>query len=74
MILMRIMVLHCLKHNVRIFGKHIRTENNVLADTLSRFQMTKFWDTIEEQEIWANETPESIPVELECMEKLWMTN
>ena len=42
MILIRIITLKSLLHNVRVFGKHIRTEDNGIADSLSRFQMKKF--------------------------------
>ena len=42
MVLIRMIVLKCLIHNVKIETKHVRTENNGVADALSRFQDSRF--------------------------------
>ena len=42
MILIRRMVIHCLSHNIVFFSKHIPGKYNILADTLSRLQVSKF--------------------------------
>lgn len=43
MILIRILVLASMEYNCRIFGKWISTHENLLADSLSRNDMGKFW-------------------------------
>ena len=42
MLMVRFMVLHCLNHNIIFRAKHIPGKNNVLADRLSRLQVTEF--------------------------------
>ena len=42
MILIRRMVLHCLKHNIVFYSQHIPGKQNVLSDALSRLQVGKF--------------------------------
>ena len=42
MLMVRFMVLHCLNHNIVFRAKHIPGKNNVLADSLSRLQVTEF--------------------------------
>ena len=42
MVLIRIMVMHCLKFNVRIFARHLKSRLNAAADSLSRFQFKCF--------------------------------
>ena len=42
MILIRIIVLHCMVHNVRVFARHIRGDLNYFADILSRDKMQIF--------------------------------
>ena len=41
--LLRILALDCLYSNRRVFVRHIKTDLNVLADSLSRFQFDRFW-------------------------------
>ena len=41
--LIKILALDGLKYNRRVFVKHVETENNTLADALSRLQFDKFW-------------------------------
>ena len=43
MYLLRMLVVNNLLHNRRVFAKHIRTEKNILADSLSRMDLTRFW-------------------------------
>ena len=44
MVLIRLIVLQGMKYNTRIFAKHLRSEDNVLSDSLSRFDMSRFWN------------------------------
>ena len=41
--LLRVLVLDNLIHNRRVFVRHVRTESNTLADSLSRLDMRRFW-------------------------------
>ncbi len=40
--LVRLFVLHCLRYNIVFRAEHISGFTNVLADSLSRFQMERF--------------------------------
>ena len=42
--LIRILTMDNLKNNRRIFVKHVVSEENVLADALSRHNLKKFWE------------------------------
>ena len=42
MVLIRLIVLHCMVHNVRVFAKHVTTSANDLADHLSRMRIQQF--------------------------------
>ena len=42
MVLIRIIVLHCLIHNVRVYAKYVSTKDNEIADSLSRLQTRRF--------------------------------
>ena len=61
MVLIRKIVLFSMKFNIRIFAKHVPTDENSLADSLSRFQMTRFWEEVRKQGRTMNELPEPIP-------------
>ena len=68
MILIRIVVLKSLCHNVRIFAKHVKTDDNGISDALSRFQMSRF----KKLAPWmANVEPTDIPRELHPIQKIW---
>ena len=41
--LIRLLVLDGIVHNRRVFVKHVVSEKNLLADSLSCMQMTRFW-------------------------------
>ena len=70
--LVRIITLESMKHNVRIFAKHLKSEDNFLADELSRFQMVKFWRDVNRLQLDVNSTPELIPQELLPVERQWL--
>lgn len=54
--LVRFFVLQCLKINVVFKARHIPGKSNDIADALSRFQMTRFWD------VAPNAAPTGTPV------------
>ena len=68
MVLLRVIVLQSLANNVRIFAKHVRTENNGKADALSHLQFDRFRKLDPEM----NRNPEAIPELIWPMEKIWL--
>ena len=42
--LVRFLVLQCLKNNIKLSARHVPGKKNDVADSLSRFQMTRFWE------------------------------
>ena len=72
MVLIRQITLKGLIHNVRIYARHVRSEDNDLSDVLSRHQMNKFWHLVRQKGIQMNEQPTAIPEEIWPMEKIWM--
>ena len=69
LVLLRLITLEGMLHNVRIFSKHVKTEENVLADALSRGQMSRFW---ENAPISMNRTPVAISDKLWPVQNIWM--
>ena len=69
MVLIRLIVLEGMKHNVRIFAKHIESDKNVLSDSLSRMDMTRFWDNAHES---MNESMTNIPERIWPASKIWL--
>ena len=68
MTLVRLLILECLKFNIRVFVQYIKSSKNVLADSLLRANFENFWDHAPEGTCL---TPEKIPRELWPVEKLW---
>ena len=61
MVLLRLITLQGMIHNVRIFCKHVKTEENTIADSLSRGLMDTFWKNCPED---MNKYPVEIPSEI----------
>ena len=72
MVLLRIITMECLIQNVKISTKHIRTENNTLADQLSRMRYDKFRKTARKMNKKFENKPEIVPEILWPMSKLWL--
>ena len=72
MVLIRKTVLLSMRWNVRVFAKHVPTDKNVLADALSRFQMFRFWSTIDKWGKLVHKVPCNIPDEIWPVYKMWM--
>ena len=68
MVLMRIIVLQCMKSNVRLFAKWVSTDDNGKADSLSRGDITRFRNLDKNM----NDKPDAIPAVLWPPTKLWM--
>ena len=70
MVLIRIIVLKSLIHNVRIFSRHVKTEVNEIADSLSRFQIKRFERLTKYKNMQDISTP--VPSEIWPIEKIWI--
>ena len=62
----------CLTWNLRVFGKHLSTEKNYLADALSRGQMSRFWKDVKKDKLNVNPIEDQVPQELWPVEKIWI--
>ena len=66
--LVRILAYNCILHHRRVFVKHIKTELNVLADSLSRMNFQHFWS---HALVNMQQTPDPIPAEIWPVDKVW---
>ena len=67
MILIRLLVLNNIKFNRRVFVRHVRTEANILADSLSRANFKRFWKNAPKS---MNRFHDKLPEQLWLVEKL----
>ena len=72
MTLIRKIVLFSMENNVRIFAKWVDTESNYLSDSLSRFQMNRFWKNVAKDEREMEEQPENLPQEIQEIRQTWI--
>ena len=70
MVLVRILVLHQMIHNSRIYGKWVSTKKNGPADSLSRLRMDKFRWLKRKHKIDAAST--LVPSKIWPIEKIWL--
>ena len=70
MVLIRLIVLECMIQNVSVFAKFVRSNDNSIADSLSRLQMRCFKSLTKHLNM--NEQQTEIPEALYPMEKLWI--
>ena len=70
MVLIRILVLHSMIHNVRIYAKHVSSSDNGIADSLSRFQNERFRRLT--RELNFEEFPTMISSEIWPINKIWI--
>ena len=70
MVLIRLLVLYCMKVNVRVFTKHVKTKDNKSADALSRMNIAKFWKVPGNKEKY-EEKSTPILKEIWPVSKLW---
>ena len=68
MVLLRLIVLECLKHNVHITAEWISTGDNGKADALSRLDFERFWDLDPNM----NEEQLQPPSDIWPITKIWM--
>ena len=67
MILLHMFVLHCLKHNVKVFAKYVNTKDNGLSDALSHDDMARFRKLGPHIEKFPTKTPDA----LQPFQKVW---
>ena len=70
MVLIRLIVLKCLVHNVRIYVRHVRTNQNPIADSLSHFQHQRFKGLTASKHM--EENPTEVPQEIWPFDKIWL--
>ena len=70
MMLMRLIVLECMVHNVKLSVEYVKSANNGKANTLSRNQMDRFRTLDKEGKM--NKFPEAIPDCIWPPEKIWL--
>ena len=72
MVLIRLIVLECLTWNVRLFCKHVRTEDNYFADALSRGSDGPVLEGKQGKRKGVfNNYPDQIPYQLTDLNSLW---
>ena len=71
MVLVRLLVLHCLTVNVRVFAEYVKSKDNELTDALSRGQINLFKKKAIKAGITIEDEPTPIPKMMWPMEKLW---
>ena len=73
LVLIRLITLHCMIHNVRVFGEHVSTTKNDLADSLSRLQFTRFFKLVAEKELIMDKMATPVPQLIWPMSKIWLS-
>ena len=71
MVLIRVLVLHSLKHNVRVFARYVASRMNYFSDALSRLNFEKFWRLSREKNVRFEAEMTAMPEEIWPMEKIW---
>ena len=74
MVLLRLLVLEGLIHNVKISAKHVKGTLNTYSDLLSRLKYDIFRRTAKKEGRKFNNKPDTIPLDLWPMEKIWKDN
>ena len=59
-------------HNTRVFALHVPTDENFLADALSRGQFDRFWTDLGKMDKEVNSLPCQIPEEIWPVENIWI--
>ena len=69
--LIRILTLDGLLNNRRVFVRHVKTDKNILADSLSRMDFKRFWKHAHQS---TNQFPDTIHQDIRPIEKIWFGN
>ena len=71
MVLVRFVTLECLIHNVRLYTQHVKSQDNEIADALSRNQIDRFKHLTKNMQL--DNSPTKVPVQLWPMSKIWLS-
>ena len=71
MVLIRLVVLHCMVHNVTLKVQYIRSAKNDLADSLSRNNLKEFFHLIDEKKLQTDKYPTLVPQCIWPVYKIW---
>ena len=74
MVLIRVLVLECLRLNAKMTAEWVSTGDNGKADALSRMEFDRFWDLVEESECTMDNNPTPLPLDIWPITKIWVTN
>ena len=72
MVLLRIIVLECLRQNVKVTAEWVATGDNGKADALSRLEFDRFWDLVEESGNEMYNFPTDLPADIWPITKIWI--
>ena len=72
MFLLRRIIKDTMVNNYRVFAVHLRSEENDLADALSRNQMDRFWKLCQEKNIKRDRCASRVPDEIWPPAKIWV--
>ena len=70
MVLIRMIMLECMKQNVRLFARHVRTELNSAADALSQLNLPKFRQVTAHKNM--DKFPTLVPQSLLPISRIWI--
>ena len=71
MYLVRLLTLHNLKWNRRVYMTYMKSKDNVFADSLSRIQLGAFWYHVKKKGITVNSQPSPLPARIYPIDRLW---
>ena len=71
LILIRMIVMESMIQNVRLYAKHVKTKENDIADSISRFEMTRLQRTVQERGKTLLQNPDLVPPQLLDIQHLW---
>ena len=72
MVLIRKLVLHGMIHNVKVRAVYLRSIDNKIADSLSRFQKQCFLKEIKKQKWCMDDLPTPVPASIWPVTKIWL--
>ena len=69
MVLVRILVLHQIRHNFRLYAKWLKSSDNAAADDLSRLKFKSYLKVVKYK---TNKQATEVPEEIWPMNKIWI--
>ena len=72
MVLIRLLVIECMKYNTKIIVEHVKGKLNIFADLLSRNKYKEFWAHVRATKTKFNNRPSIVSDRIWPMEKVWV--